>query len=199
MIIKSVKHGTATQVARIAGDLKIAKGSSIYVSGKVTAPPLAILEEAATSVPESRPVLFSTGAETPAGTIRTSGTTIASGTITVPDKTSSVVVTSDDLTISASDISTTVTAIETLPAEGTVVTTCKKIIIAAPTWAPNDKVYVKIPVCYIYSATQPRSHYDEASGSLNVVYPDSFVTPTAAVLKGVTEYRLITDHTFSLN
>ena len=184
---------------RIAGDLKIAKGSHIYVSGEVTAPPLAILEKTDTSVPENRPVLFSTGAETPAGTIKASGTAIANGIITVPDKTSSVVVTSDNLTISASDISTTVTAIETLPAEGTVVTTCKKIIVAAPTWAPNDKVYVKIPVCYIYSATQPRSHYDEASRSLNIVYPDSFVTPTASVLKGVTEYRLITDHTFSPN
>ena len=182
---------------RVAGDLKIAKGNYIYTSGRVNAPPLAIFEGSPTGIPKDRPVLFSTGAETPAGTIRTSGTTIDDSTIKVPDKIKSVVVASNSLTISASSVSTTGTTIETGPAKGTVVTTCRKLVSAAPTWSPTDRVYVKKPVCYVYSTTQLKRDYDIANGSLDVVYPSDFVAPTASALKDVTEYRLITDHTFS--
>lgn len=184
---------------RIAGDLRIARGGYIYTSGRVNAPPLAIFEESPTNIPENRPVLFSTGAETPAGTIKTSGTTIADGVIKVPEEVSSVNVTSDNLTIYASDISTTSTTIKTQPATATAVTTCKKLDSAAPEWSSTDKVYVSEPICYIYSTAQLRSSYDEASGTIDLVYPDSFITPTADILERVTEYRLIIDHTFSPN
>ena len=184
---------------RIAGDLRIARGGYIYTSGRVNAPPLAIFEEPPTNIPENRPVLFSTGAETPAGTIKTSGTTIADSAIKVPEGVSSVNVNSDSLTIYASDISTTSTTIKTQPSTAIAVTTCKKLVSAAPEWSSTDRVYIKEPVCYIYSTTQPRSSYSEASRSIDLVYSNSFVTPTASVLKGVTEYRLITDHTFSPN
>ena len=184
---------------RIAGDLRIARGGYIYTSGRVNAPPLAIFEESPANVPENRPVLFSTGAETPAGTIKTSGTTIADGIIKVPEEVNSVNVTSDNLTIYASDISTTGTTIETQPSAATAVTTCKKLISAAPEWSSTDRVYIKEPICYIYSTTQPRSDYIEASRSIDLVYSNEFVIPTASALKKVTEYRLITDHTFSPN
>lgn len=184
---------------RIVGDLRVARGGYIYTSGRINAPPLAIFEEPPTNIPENRPVLFSTGAETPAGTIKTSGTTIADGAIKVPEGVNSVSVNSDDLTIYASDISTTSTTIETQSATATAVTTCKKLDSVAPEWSSTDRVYIKEPVCYIYSSTQPRSDYIEASRSIGLVYPNEFITPTASALKKVTEYRLITDHTFSPN
>ena len=74
MILKSTK---------IAGDLKIAKGKHIYVSGSVQAPPLAILEDS--DIPLNESVVFSVEDATP-GTIKTSGTTITDSSITAPDK-----------------------------------------------------------------------------------------------------------------
>ena len=177
---------------KIAGDLRIAKGSRIYASGEVRVPPLAILEES--TVAPNNTVLFSAEDSTP-GTIRTSGTAIADGTITFSKKPT---IRTDEFTVSASSLTTTA-AISTQPAEGTVVTTCRKLTSTAPSWSADDKVYVSKSVCYIYSATQLRSSYDETSGSLAVVYPNKFISPTANNLKGVTEYRLITDHTFSPN
>ena len=178
---------------KIAGDLKVAKGGHIYASGTVTVPPLAILEDSAIASNET--VLFSAGDTTP-GTIKTSGTVIADGTIVVPKK--SVVRAAAEFRISASKLTTT-TVINTQLAEGTAVTTCKKLDSAAPEWSSTDKVYISEPICYIYSTTQPRSSYSEASRSIDLVYPNEFVTPAASALKKVTEYRLITDHTFSPN
>ena len=178
---------------KIAGDLKVAKGGHIYASGTVTVPPLAILEDSAIASNET--VLFSAGDTTP-GTIKTSGTVIADGTIVVPKK--SVVRAAAEFRISASTLTTT-TVINTQLAEGTAVTTCKKLDSAAPGWSSTDKVYISEPICYIYSTTQPRSNYSEASRSIDLVYPNEFVTPAASALKKVTEYRLITDHTFSPN
>ena len=168
---------------KIAGDLKVAKGGHIYASGTVTVPPLAILEDSAIASNET--VLFSAGDTTP-GTIKTSGTVIADGTIVVPKE--SVVRAAAEFRISASKLTTT-TVINTQLAEGTAVTTCKKLDSAAPEWSSTD----------IYSTTQPRSNYSEASRSIDLVYPNEFVTPAASALKKVTEYRLITDHTFSPN
>ena len=178
---------------KIAGDLKVAKGGHIYASGTVTVPPLAILEDSAVASNET--VLFSAGDTTP-GTIKTSGTVIANGTIVVPKE--SVVRAAAEFRISASKLTTT-TVINTQLAEGTAVTTCKKVDSAAPEWSPTDRVYISEPICYVYSATQPRSNYSEASRSIDLVYSNSFVTPTADILEKVTEYRLITDHTFSPN
>lgn len=178
---------------KIAGDLKVAKGGHIYASGTVTVPPLAILEDSAIASNET--VLFSAGDTTP-GTIKTSGTVIADGTIVVPKE--SVVRAAAEFRISASKLTTT-TVINTQLAEGTAVTTCKKLDSAAPEWSSTDKVYISEPICYIYSTTQPRSSYSEASRSIDLVYPNEFVTPAASALKKVTEYRLITDHTFSPN
>ena len=178
---------------KIAGDLKVAKGGHIYASGTVTVPPLAILEDSAIASNET--VLFSAGDTTP-GTIKTSGTVIADGTIVVPKK--SVVRAAAEFRISASKLTTT-TVINTQLAEGTAVTTCKKLDSAAPEWSSTDKVYISEPICYIYSTTQPRSSYSEASRSIDLVYPNELVTPAASALKKVTEYRLITDHTFSPN
>ena len=178
---------------KIAGDLKIAKGGHIYASGAVTIPPLAILEDSAVAPNET--VIFSAGDTTP-GTIKTSGTVIANGTIVVPKE--SVVRAAAEFRISASKLTTT-TVINTQLAEGTAVTTCKKVDSAAPEWSSTDKVYISEPICYVYSTTQPRSKYSEASRSIDLVYSNSFVTPTADILEKVTEYRLITDHTFSPN
>ena len=178
---------------KIAGDLKVAKGGHIYASGTVTIPPLAILEDSAVASNET--VLFSAGDTTP-GTIKTSGTVIANSTIVVPKE--SVVRAAAEFRVSASKLTTT-TVINTQLAEGTAVTTCKKVDSAAPEWSSTDKVYISEPVCYIYSTTQPRSSYSEASRSIDLVYSNSFVTPTADILEKVTEYRLITDHTFSPN
>ena len=178
---------------KIAGDLKVAKGGHIYASGTVTVPPLAILEDSAVASNET--VLFSAGDTTP-GTIKTSGTVIANGAIVVPKE--SVVRAAAEFRISASKLTTT-TVINTQLAEGTAVTTCKKLDSAAPEWSSTDKVYISEPICYIYSTTQPRSNYSEASRSIDLVYPNEFVTPAASALKKVTEYRLITDHTFSPN
>ena len=187
MILKSTK---------IAGDLKIAKGNHIYVSGSVQAPPLAILEDS--DIPLNESVVFSVEDATP-GTIKTSGTTITDTSITVPDKSTSVVVESATFAVSANEITTAGTTIETQPSAATAVTTCKKLISAAPEWSSTDRVYIKEPICYIYSTTQPRSDYIEASRSIDLIYSNEFVTPTASALKKATEYRLITDHTFSLN
>ena len=187
MILKSTK---------IAGDLKIAKGKHIYVSGSVQAPPLAILEDS--DIPLNESVVFSVEDATP-GTIKTSGTTITDSSITAPDNSTSVVVEAATFAVSANDITTTGTTIETQPATATAVTTCKKLISAAPEWSSTDRVYIKEPVCYIYSTTQPRGDYIEASRSIDLVYSNEFITPTASALKKVTEYRLITDHTFSPN
>ena len=181
---------------RIAGDLKVAKGNYIYASGSVNVPRLAILED--TSIPPSKPVIFSVEDITP-GTIRTSKTTITDSSITVPSEMSSVIVESANFAVSADEIATTGTTIETQPAAATAVTTCRKLTSTAPEWSSTDKVYISKTICYIYSTTQSRSNYDEASRSLDLVYSNSFVTPTANVLKDVTEYRLITDHTFSPN
>ena len=74
MILKSTK---------IAGDLKIAKGNHIYVSGSVQTPPLAILGDS--DIPLNESVVFSVEDATP-DTIKTSGTTITDTSITVPDK-----------------------------------------------------------------------------------------------------------------
>ena len=178
---------------KIAGDLKVVKGGHIYASGTVTVPPLAILEDSAIASNET--VLFSAGDTTP-GTIKTSGTVIANSTIVVPKE--SVVRAAAEFRISASKL-TTATVINTQLAEGTAVTTCKKVDSAAPEWSSTDKVYISEPICYIYSTTQPRSNYSEASRSIDLVYSNSFVTPTADILRKVTEYRLITDHTFSPN
>ena len=178
---------------KIAGDLKVAKGGHIYASGTVTVPPLAILEDSAIASNET--VLFSTEDATP-GTIKTSGTVIANGTIVVPKE--SVVRAAAEFRISASKLTTT-TVINTQLAESTAVTTCKKVDSVAPEWSSTDKVYISEPICYIYSTTQPRSNYSEASRSIDLVYSNSFVTPTADILEKVTEYRLITDHTFSPN
>ena len=187
MILKSTK---------IAGDLKIAKGKHIYVSGSVQAPPLAILEDS--DIPLNESVVFSVEDTTP-GTIKTSGTTITDSSITVPNKSTSVVVEAATFAVSANEITTTGTTIETQPSTATAVTTCKKLVSAAPEWSSADRVYIKEPVCYIYSSTQPRSDYIEASRSIDLVYSNEFITPTASALKKVTEYRLITDHTFSPN
>ena len=181
---------------KIAGDLKIAKGNHIYVSGSVQTPPLAILEDS--GIPSNESVLFSVDDATP-GTIKPSGTIITNSSITVPDKSTSVVVKAATFAVSANEITTTGTTIKTQPATATAVTTCKKLISAAPEWSSTDRVYIKEPICYIYSTTQPRSDYIEASRSIDLVYSNEFVTPTASALKKVTEYRLITDHTFSLN
>ena len=181
---------------KIAGDLKIAKGNHIYVSGSVQTPPLAILEDS--GIPLNESVVFSVEDAT-LGTIKTSGTTITDTSITVPDKSTSVVVESTTFAVSANEITTAGTTIETQPSAATAVTTCKKLISAAPEWSSTDRVYIKEPICYIYSTTQPRSDYIEASRSIDLVYSNEFVIPTASALKKVTEYRLITDHTFSPN
>lgn len=178
---------------KIAGDLKVAKGGHIYASGTVTVPPLAILEDS--TIASNETVIFSAGDVTP-GTIKTSGTAIADGTITFSKE--PTVRAAAEFRISASKLTTT-TVINTQLAEGTAVTTCKKLDSAAPEWSSTDKVYISEPICYIYSTTQPRSNYSEASGSIDLVYSNSFVTPTAGILGKVTEYRLITDHTFSPN
>ena len=179
---------------RIAGDLKIAKGKHIYVSGSVSAPPLAILENSSISPNET--VLFSAEDVTP-GTIKTSRTTVANNIITVPDTSNSVVIESANFTVSASDIATTGTTIRTQLADATIVATCKKLRSTIPSWSSADKVYVTGNICYIYSTTQSKDDYDTANNFLDFVYPGSFITPTTDALKGVTEYRLIVDHTFS--
>lgn len=179
---------------RIAGDLKIAKGKHIYVSGSVSAPPLAILENSSISPNET--VLFSAEDAIP-GTIKTSGTAVIDGIITVPDTSNSVVVESANFTVSASDITTTGTTIRTQLADAVIVATCKKLRPTIPSWSATDKVYVTGNICYIYSTTQSKDDYDTANTFLAFVYPDSFITPTADALKGVTEYRLIVDHSFS--
>ena len=181
---------------KIAGDLKIAKGNHIYVSGSVNVPPFAILERS--NPPSNKSVVFSVEDATP-GTIKTSGTVITDSSITAPDKSTSVVVEAATFAVSANEITTTGTTIETQPATATAVTTCKKLVSAAPEWSSTDRVYIKEPVCYIYSTTQSRSNYSEASRSIDLVYSNEFITPTASVLKKLTEYRLITDHTFSPN
>ena len=181
---------------KIAGDLKIAKGNHIYVSGSVQTPPLAILGDS--GIPSNESVLFSVDDATP-GTIKPSGTIITNSSITVPDKSTSVVVEAATFAVSANEITTTGTTIKTQSATATAVTTCKKLISAAPEWSSTDRVYIKESTCYIYSTTQPRSDYIEASRSIDLVYPNEFITPTASALKKVTEYRLITDYTFSLN
>lgn len=177
---------------KIAGDLKVAKGSYIYASGKVNVPDLALLEDS--TVAPNETILFSAEDEKP-GTVKTSGTVVDNGVITFPRES---IVSTDNFTISAS-VLTTAAVINTQLAEGTAVTTCKKMDSTAPEWSPTDKVYISEPICYIYSVTQPRSNYSEASGSIDLVYSNSFVTPTADILEKVTEYRLITDHTFSPN
>ena len=179
---------------RIAGDLKIAKGKHIYVSGSVSAPPLAILENSSISPNET--VLFSAEDITP-GTIKTSGTTVVNSTITVLDTSNSVVIESANFTVSASDIATTGTTIRTQLADATIVATCKKLRSTIPSWSSTDKVYVTGNICYIYSTTQSKDDYDTANNFLDFVYPGSFITPTTDALKGVTEYRLIVDHTCS--
>ena len=181
---------------KIAGDLKIAKGNHIYISGSVNVPPFAILE--VPNPPSNESVVFSVEDATP-GTIKTSGTSITDSSITAPDKSTSVVVEAATFAVSANEITTTGTTIETQPATATAVTTCKKLVSAAPEWSSTDKVCISEPICYIYSTTQPRSNYSEASRSIDLVYSNSFVTPTADILEKVTEYRLITDHTFSPN
>ena len=181
---------------KIAGDLKIAKGNHIYVSGSVQTPPLAILEDS--GIPSNESVLFSVDDATP-GTIKPSGTIITNSSITVPDKSTSVVVEAATFAVSANEITTTGTTIKTQPATATAVTTCKKLVSAAPEWSSTDRVYISEPICYIYSTTQSRSSYSEASRSIDLVYPNEFIIPTASALKKVTEYRLITDHTFSPN
>ena len=179
---------------RIAGDLKIAKGKYIYVSGSVSAPPFAILENSSISPNET--ILFSAEDVTP-GTIKTSGTTVVNSTITVPGTSNSVVVESANFTVSASGITTTGTTIRTQLADATIVATCKKLRSTIPRWSSTDKIYVTGNICYIYSTTQSKDDYDTANNFLDFVYPGSFITPTADALKGVTEYRLIVDHTFS--
>ena len=179
---------------RIAGDLKIAKGKYIYVSGSVSAPLFAILENSSISPNET--ILFSAEDVTP-GTIKTSGTTVVNSTITVPGTSNSVVVESANFTVSASGITTTGTTIRTQLADATIVATCKKLRSTIPRWSSTDKIYVTGNTCYIYSTTQSKDDYDTANNFLDFVYPGSFITPTADALKGVTEYRLIVDHTFS--
>ena len=179
---------------RIAGDLKIAKGKYIYVSGSVSAPPFAILENS--NISPNKTVLFSAEDVTP-GTIKTSGTVVVNSIITVPDTSNSVVIESANFTVSASDIATTGTTIRTQLADATIVAACKKLRPTIPSWSATDKVYVTGNVCYIYSTAQSKDDYDTANNFLDFVYPGSFITPTADALEGVTEYRLIVDHTFS--
>ena len=179
---------------RVAGDLKVAKGSYIYVSGNVNTPPLAILENS--SIPPNETVLFSAEDVTP-GTIKTSGTIVVNNAITAPSTSNSVAIESANFTVSASDITTTGTTIRTQLADATIVATCKKLTPVIPSWSSTDKIYVIGNICYIYSTTQSKDDYDTANNFLDFVYPGSFITPTAGALKGVTEYRLIVDHTFS--
>lgn len=178
---------------KIAGDLKVAKGGHIYASGTVTVPPLAILEDSAIASNET--VLFSAGDTTP-GTIKTSGTVIANGTIVVPKE--SVVRAAAEFRISASKLTTT-TVINTQLAEGTIVAVCKKLTSIAPSWSNSDRIYIDKSICYIYSATQPESDYDAANRFFDFVRPNRFVAPPIGTLEGITEYRLITDRTFSPN
>ena len=176
---------------KIAGDLKVAKGSYIYASGKVNVPDLALLEDS--TVAPNETILFSAEDETP-GTVKTSGTVVDNGVITFPRES---IVSTDKFTVSAS-VLTTAAVINTQLAGGVAVTTCRKRTSTAPSWSASDMVYISEPICYIYSVTQ-RGDYDETSGSLDLVYPNDFVAPTASALRKVTEYRLITDHTFSPN
>lgn len=181
---------------RVAGDLKVARGNHIYVSGNVSAPPLAILESSGIAPNET--VLFSVEDATP-GTIKTSGTTVVNNTITVPSISNSVVVESNNFIVSASDIITTGTTIKTRLVDATIVAICKKLEPTVPSWSSTDKICVAGSICYIYSTTQSKDDYDTANSFLDFVDPDSFVTPTVDVLEKVTEYRLITNHTFSPN
>ena len=177
---------------KIAGDLKVARGSYIYASGTVNVPSLALLEDSTVAPYET--VLFSAEDEKP-GTIKTSGTVVDNGAITFPREST---VNTDEFTISASEL-TTAAVIKTQLAEGTVVAVCRKLNAIAPSLSTNDRVYVNNSICYIYSATQPKGAYDTVNKFFDFVQPDRFVVPSASVLEGVVEYRLITDRTFSPN
>ncbi len=177
---------------KIAGDLKVAKGSYIYASGKVNVPDLAILE--GSNPAANQTVLFSSKDPEP-GTIKTSGTVIDDNIITFPRES---VVDTDKFTISASEL-TTAAAIKTQPAEGTIVAVCRKLTSTAPSWSDADKVYINKPVCYIYSATQSKNDYDTVNRFFDFVRPDRFIAPPVDTLEGITEYRLIVDRTFSPN
>ena len=177
---------------KIAGDLKVAKGSCIYASGKVNVPDLALLEDS--TVAPNETVLFSVEDKKP-GTIKTSGTVIADNTITFPRES---IVSTDKFMISAPAL-TTATVINTQPAEGTIVAVCRKLNAIVPSLSANDRVHVNNSICYIYSTTQPKGAYDTVNRFFDFVQPDRFVAPTTSILESVVEYRLITDRTFSPN
>lgn len=175
---------------KIAGDLKVAKGGHIYASGEVNVPDLALLE--ASTVAPNETILFSAEDETP-GTVKTSGTVVDNGVITFPRES---IVSTDKFKISAS-VLTTAAVINTQLAEGTIVAVCKKLTSTTPSWSDDDRIYIDKPICYIYSATQSESDYDAANRFFDFVRPNRFVAPPVGTLEGITEYRLITDRTFS--
>lgn len=177
---------------KIAGDLKVARGSHIYASGTVNVPPLALLEDS--TIAPNETVLFSAEDEKP-GTIKTSGTVVANSAIAFPGKST---VSTSEFTVSASAL-TIATVINTQLAESTVVAVCRKLNAIAPSLSSSDRVYVNNSICYIYSATQPKGAYDTVNKFFDFVRPDRFVAPSTSILEGVVEYRLITDRTFSLN
>lgn len=179
---------------RVAGDLKIANGKTIYVSGGVTVPELAILES--NTVTANRPVVFSMG-DSKTGTIKTADTTILNGVITPDTTKAAAVATKTRLNIATGSGALSIGGVaKTENANQSLVTVCQKRDTATPTWNAGDKILISGDTCYIYSKTQRLSEYDLSTNQFVFLPSTSFITPTRAA-DGL-KFRLITDPTFSL-
>lgn len=180
---------------RIAGDLKIADGKAIYMSGEVTVPKLAILES--NTVAANKPVVFSIGDDKP-GTIKTTNTTISGGEIKLDTATKAVTAATETrLNIATGSGALSIGGvIETKNANQSLVTVCQRKDTTTPTWNTGDKILISGDTCYIYSKTQKLSEYDLSTNQFVFLPSTSFITPTRAA-DGL-KFRLITDPTFSL-
>ena len=177
---------------QIAGDLKIADGKAIYVSGEVNVPELAILESDA--VASNRSVVFSVEDTTP-GTIKTTYTEIKGNTIA--PKLESEVKTANSLSVimDSKELFTN-GKVSTKIADARFTSVCQKKTAEDPTWSADDRILLDGDTCYIYSKTQKLSDYDFSTNQFVFLPDGSFVSPTLAA-SGL-KFRLITDPTFSL-
>lgn len=164
-----------TGTTYVAGDLKISENSSIFVSGEVKIPDLAILENK--SVDPYKPVVFSINDST-AGTIKTTHTTVQNGVIT-PSGTTTV--DSNDLSITAGSL-TINSVVSTKLINKDIVVVCQKKTTATPEWKEGDKILLSDTenVCFIYSKKQNPDEYDYTSSQFAFIPRRSFVSPTQA-------------------
>lgn len=161
----------------IAGDLKISETGSIFVSGEVKLPDLAILEDK--SVIPYRPVVFSLEDAT-ANTIKITNTVIQNGTIT---PSGGVTVNSEDFSVTTNSQPLTINSVvDTEIASEDIVVVCQKKTAATPEWKEGDKILLSDTesVCYIYSKNQNSDDYDYASSQFAFIPKRSFVSPTQA-------------------